>query len=221
MTGSVYTPCRRSRCVGLPALVRPGQVEDVVDDLERHSQVVTISGEGVYEGPIQLGLERSETTRRGQQARRLACDRLLVGRLVPLDVEQPLCLERLTPAHGRQGSGKAGFVGAEGRRRLPHGRQQPISGEDRDGVAPPGVDAGQTPTGLGLVDHVVMAERPQVQQLHGHSRGDHPVGRRSGADVTSGMRGCQRQRGRSRFPGGDQMCGGLGERRVLRLRRGA
>jgi hypothetical protein len=114
-----------------------------------------------------------------------------------------------------------GFLAAEGRGRPPRRRQEHVAGEDRDGVAPPRVDAGPTPTRLGLVDHVVVVERPQVQQLHGGGRGDHPVARRSGIDMTSCMPGRQRQQGSQPLAaGGNQISGGLGERRVPGLHRG-
>ena len=85
-----------------------------------------------------------------------------------VDVEEVLQLEHLAAAQlaDRRGE-QRGDVGAERRRERRRPGEQEVAGEDRDDVAPAGVDARHAAAGLGLVDHVVVVERPEVHELDG------------------------------------------------------
>jgi hypothetical protein len=111
---------------------------------------------------------------RGRHQRRgLALDRREVRLLGAVDVEEVLQLEHLAPAQlaDRRGE-QRGDVGAErGGERRGLG-EQVVAGEDRDDVRPARVHAGHAPPGLGLVDHVVVVERSEVDELDRRAAGD-------------------------------------------------
>ena len=120
----------------------------------------------------------ADAARRREERRGLALDRAHVALLGAVDVEEVLQLEHLAPAQLADGGGEQPRdVGAErgGQRRRPG--QQEVAGEDGDDVAPAGVDARHAPAGLGLVDHVVVVQRPEVHELDRDGAGDHGVGR--------------------------------------------
>ena len=109
----------------------------------------------------------------------LALDRRRVRLLAAVDVEEVLQLEHLAPAQlADRRREQHGDVGAErcGPRRRP--REQVVAGEDRDDVAPPGVDARHAAPGLGLVDHVVVVQRTEVHELDADRAGDRRLRRR-------------------------------------------
>ena len=118
--------------------------------------------------------------RRREQRGGLALDRRGVVLLRAVDVEEVLQLEHLPAAQLADGGGEERRdVGAERRRERRRAGEEEVAGEDRDDVAPPGVDARHAAAGLGLVDHVVVVERSEVHELAGDAAGD-GVGR-SGA----------------------------------------
>ena len=109
----------------------------------------------------------------------LALDRALVALFGARDVEEVLQLEDLAAAQLADGGGEQrGDVGAErrGERRRPG--EQEVAGEDRHDVVPAGVHARHAPPGLGLVDDVVVVERPEVHELDRHRAGDRVVAAR-------------------------------------------
>ena len=77
--------------------------------------------------------------------------------------------------------------------------EQVVAGEDRDDVAPAGVDARDAAPGLGLVDHVVVVERAEVHELDRDRSGDRRRRRRADGSV-GGVGRAQRERGRRRLP---------------------
>ncbi|CQD08499.1 hypothetical protein BN970_01642 [Mycolicibacterium conceptionense] len=56
-------------------------------------------------------------------------------------------------------------VGSEQRNQPRRRGEQVVTGEDRDVVAPPGIGAGRPAPHLGLVHHIVVIQRGQVDQL--------------------------------------------------------
>jgi hypothetical protein len=74
-----------------------------------------------------------------------------------------------------------------GRRDLGGLGEQEVAGEDRLEVAPSEVDAVDAPAGLGLVDHVVVAQRAHLDELHRDASEDHVVG--DGGFDRGGVRG--------------------------------
>ena len=144
----------------------------------------------------------ADAARRREQRRGLALDRRRVGLLGAVDVEEVLQLEDLPAAQLADGGGEQrGDLGAERRRERRRPGEQEVAGEDRDDVAPAGVHARDAPPGLGLVDDVVVVERPEVHQLDGDAAGDR-VGR-AGPVRAVGARVRARRAsasGRSRLP---------------------
>jgi hypothetical protein len=55
-------------------------------------------------------------------------------------------------------------------------REQEVAGEDRDGVVPAGVGAHRPPAHGGLVHHIVVVQRGEMDQFH-HGGGAHHIGR--------------------------------------------
>ena len=156
------------------------EVEDVVDDLEAHPEVATEAGERVERGVADARDHAADPTRRREQRRGLALDRGRVVLLGAVDVEEVLQLEHLPAAQLADGGGEQrGHVGAERRGQRRRASQEEVAGEDGDDVAPAGVDARHAAPGLGLVDHVVVVQRPEVDELAGDGPGDR-VGRGSG-----------------------------------------
>ncbi len=84
----------------------------------------------------------------------------LVGRADLVDLAEAQPADRV----GQQ----AGDLGAERRGDLRRPRQQEVAGDDRLQVAPLGIDGLDAAPGLGLVHHVVVVERTDVDQLAGH-----------------------------------------------------
>ena len=105
--------------------------------------------------------------------RGLALDRRGVVLLGAVDVEEVLELEHLSAAQLADGRREErGDVGTERRRQRRRAGEEEVAGEDRHDVAPAGVDAGHAAAGLGLVDHVVVVERAEVDELAGDRAGD-------------------------------------------------
>ena len=202
-------------------LVGGREVEHVVDDLEAHPEVVPEARERVERGLVDPADHPADAARGGEQRRGLALDRRRVGLLGAAGVEEVLQLEHLAPAElaDRRGE-QRGDVGAErrGERRCPG--QQVVASEDRHDVAPPSVHRGHAATGLGLVDHVVVVERPEVNELAGHAAGHgrgggrlRPLGRIGRAEGQGGPEPLA--------PGAHQVLGDLAEEPILAVDRPA
>ena len=86
-----------------------------------------------------------------------------------------------------------GDVGAERRGERRRLGEQEVAGEDRHDVAPAGVHARHAAAGLGLVDHVVVVERPEVDELDRDRAGDRVVRGRAVA-ACGGVGGAERER---------------------------
>ncbi len=119
-----------------------------------------------------------DPTRGAEQRRGLALDR---GRVVLLragHVEEVLQLEDLASAQlpdRRREQRRHRRAERRGQRRRP--RQEIVAGEDGDDVGPPRVHRRDPAARLGLVDHVVVVQRPEMDQLDRHRAG-HGVLRR-------------------------------------------
>ncbi len=119
----------------------------------------------------------ADPARGGHQRRGLALDRREIRLLVAVGIEEILQLQYLSPAQlADRLSEEPGDVGAERGREGRRLREQEVAGEDRDDVRPAGVDAGHAAAGLGLVDHVVVVQRAEVDQLDRSGAGDGLVG---------------------------------------------
>jgi hypothetical protein len=87
-------------------------------------------------------------------------------------------------------------LGAQRRRQLRGPRQQEVAGEDGAQVAPPGVDALDVVAGGGLVEHVVVVQRPDVDQLDRDPAGDGLVADGAGRAPRRRVgRACRRREG--------------------------
>ena len=94
-------------------------------------------------------------------------------------------------------------------------REQEVTGQDGDRVAPPGVDRGTAAADLGLVHDVVVEQRGQVGQLDSHRRLDDPR-----VPGVAELRGQQHQQGPEPLAARrDGMPGSLGEELVIGMRR--
>ena len=109
-----------------------------------------------------------------------------------------------------------GDVGAERRGERRRLREQVVAGEDRDDVRPARVHARHAPAGLGLVDHVVVVERPEVHELDRRAAGDGVVGGGPGRAVDRVAPRTGRSVGRRRLPPAcEQVAGGLAQEPVV------
>ena len=195
--------------------IRAGDVEHVVDDLEAHAEVVTELGERVERRAFDLGDHPADATRGREQRRGLAADRGEVDLLGAVDVEEVLQLEHLTATQlADRLREQRGDGCTERRGELRRAGEQVVAREDRDDVAPARVHARDAATRLRFVDHVVVVQRPEVDELDGHRTGDRVVGR--GADPVGGVPGAEGQGGAEPLPSGLHQVGGdLPEKRVL------
>ena len=98
------------------------------------------------------------------------------------------CSSSTWPRHSSPivAASSAGDVGAERRRERRRLREQVVAGEDRDDVRPARVHRRHAAAGLGFVDHVVVVERSEVDQLDRGAAGD-DVGGRGRADAGAGV----------------------------------
>ena len=121
----------------------------------------------------------ADAARGRHQRRGLALDRREVRLLGAVDVEEVLQLEHLAAAQlADRRREQRGDVGAERRRERRRLREQVVAGEDRDDVRPARVHRRHAAPGLGLVDHVVVVQRAEVDQLDRGAAGDDLGGRR-------------------------------------------
>ena len=73
------------------------------------------------------------------------------------------------------GAEQAGDLGAQAGGDLGGPGQQEVARQDGPQVAPAGVHAGHRAAHLGLVHHVVVVERAEVDELHRHAAADDVV----------------------------------------------
>ena len=164
----------------------------------------------------------ADAARRREQRGGLALDRRGVVLLGAVDVEEVLQLEHLAAAQlADRRREQRGDVGAERRRQRRRPGEQEVAGEDGHDVAPARVHARHAAAGLGLVDHVVVVERPEVHEL---ARPPPPVTASSvAAAARPPVRGVGGAQGEGRpealAAGADEVGGDLGEERIGRADR--
>ena len=152
---------------------RRGQVEHVVDDLERHAEVASVFGK-----PLLIGFAGVR-----QNAAHLHADRKQAGRLAVNELEmffqrdgfaEPLDLQQFAFDHGL---GQIDERVEDVKIALLHGdleglHVEPVAGEDALGVAPLRVGCGTAAARLGFVDDVVVDQRRGVDDFHHRSQLD-------------------------------------------------
>ncbi len=203
--------------------VRGHEVEDVVDDLKGHAVRSPERGEAVDHVVVEIGDEATDPARGGVELRRLAGDRLQVLLFGSGHVVDQLQLADLTLAEASdRRCEQLGDLGAERCCELRGLGQQEVSGQDRLEVAPAVVDGLDTPPGLGVVHHVVVVERPQVDLFDSHACADHllVLGGLFGAVVSLGESGRDHESGpESLAAGWNEVGRHLGEEVVVGTRR--
>ena len=181
ITGSVYTPSMRSLPAGLPSDASEPVTSSTSSTIWKHMPrwwPNSVSASSV--GSSTSDDHPADAARGREQRRGLAVDRGEVDLLAAVDVEEVLQLEHLAAAQlADRLREQRGDRRAERRRELRRARQQVVAGEDRDDVAPARVHARNAAPGLGLVDHVVVVERSEVDELDRHRAGDRGVGGRA------------------------------------------
>ena len=201
-------------------LVGGHDVQDVVHHLEGQPVVAAELGEGVHRRPIQPGYQAADATRGGQQRGGFALDGVGVGTLGAIGVAGVLQLPHLALAQPSDGGGQQpGHLGTQRCRKFRCPGQQEIAGQDGPQVAPLGVHAGHVAPNLGLVHHVVVVQRSQMDQLHRHTTGEHVIGGRRRLILGDGRRSDHEPRSDPLAPRPNEMAGHFGEERVLGLHR--
>ena len=159
--------------------VRPGrlselvgggdEVEGVVGDLEDHPDLPSPRRDPFHGDGIGVGCHCPETGRRGDEARRLLPDDLLIGgdAVGEVEVEPQLAGLALDELGVRGGEEAHRLRGEMGRGRLRGLGHEEVSGEDGDGVRPVRVRRRGAAPGISLVDDVVVVETPDVDELDG------------------------------------------------------
>ena len=156
-----------------------GEVEDVVDDLERRAEPQAVGRRRIDEIAVVPGDQRPDAGRSREERRRLALDRGVVVVLGAVDLERRLELADLALAQAADRRGEeACDLGAEARRDLGSLREQEVAREDRLQVAPARVHALDRATGRRFVDDVVVVQRSQVHELDRRASHDRIVRRR-------------------------------------------
>jgi hypothetical protein len=176
-------------------------------------------GEGVHFDARQATGEGADAARGGHEGGRFPGDGGEVMVFGALGAEGGPDLGHLTLTELTQGVGEeAGDLGAERGGDLGRPGQKEVPGHDGHEIAPAGVDALDRPPHGGLVHDVVVVERGQVDELHGH-RSLQVVG--LGLPAPAGGRR-QGQAGTQAFAaGGDQVAGDLVQKGVARAHRPA
>ena len=198
-----------------------GDVEEIVDDLERHAEAVAEGGERVDVVAGQFGHDAADAAGRAQQRGGLAIDRGEVGLFGALQIEGVLQFEDLALAQLPDGGGEqSGHLGPERSGDLGGLGQQIVAGEDGGEVAPASVDARDGAARGGVVHHVVVVEGTEVHEFDRHRAHDdverswrHDRGGRGGG-------GDGERRSHALAAGEDQVAGHLGEEGVVGHDRG-
>ena len=166
-------------------------------------------GERVDVGPGEAGHDPADAGRRREQRGGLALDReqvlaLGAGRVVLGAQLGDLALDQA----GDGGAEQPGHLGAEAGGDLGGAGQEEVARQDGSVVAPAGVDAGDGTAHLGLVHHVVVVERADVDELHRDAAADHVVAglTAAGEGGADGHDGAQ-----ALTAGDDEMAGHLGQ----------
>ena len=116
---------------------------------------------------------RAEPAGRRDQRARLAADHLEVVGLGLVEAPGGIDLADLSVAeHGDRLRQDAADLGAEVGADLGRAGEQVVAREDRDRVVPPDVRGGNAVAGLRLVDHVVVVQGRDVDELEGDRGGD-------------------------------------------------
>jgi hypothetical protein len=172
-------------------------------------------------GGVDTRQQRPVAARGRDQRRRLAPDdaQVVLDRRFELRhvrrqrTEGSLHLLDLPLAQGRERAGHdPGHLDPEVGRQLGGPGEQVVAGQDRDGVVPARVGGRRPPPGRRLVDHVVVVERREVDELHDHAG----VDQLRAAGVPEVTREGHHQRAEAFAAGGDQVAGGLVDERVAR-----
>ena len=142
------------------------QVEDIVGELEHESHLPRPLADSFDGFPIGATGHGSEAGRSANQARRLSADHGVVLVRAVIEIVGELQLENLALAEGGVGAGDQGHrFSAEWCRHLGGAGEKKVPGEDGDGVRPVLVDGDFAPPGVRLVDHVVVVERAEMDEL--------------------------------------------------------
>ena len=158
-------------------LVGSHQVEHVIDDLECHAVREAEAGETFQRPGVSARDQPADAARSGVQLRSLALDGqqvLVLGAAAVIDQLQLTHLPLAQPPDG--GGQQRGHVGPQRRCELRRLGQQEIARQDRLEVPPAMVDGLDAASCLGIVHDVVVIQRAQVHQLHGHAAAHHLVG---------------------------------------------
>ena len=125
----------------------------------------------------QAGGDGPDPTAGRHERTRLVGDRGEVGGFGAGAVEGRAHLAHLPGAEAPDGGGQEpGHLGAEGCGDLGRPGEQEVARQDGDQVAPAGIHAADPPPARGFVHHVVVVERPEMDELDGRGPHDH-VGR--------------------------------------------
>ena len=156
------------------ALGRPGDVEHVVEQLERQPDAAAEVAERVG---LAAALERAEPARRLEQPRGLQVAAVQVAVARHVDVPRVLALQQLAPRQaGRRVGEHADLVRAAVDRQLgERAREQQVAGGRRDRAAGGGHDRRSPAAQRRGVEHVVVDERGGVDQLHRDRGAQHAV----------------------------------------------
>ncbi len=155
-----------------------GQVEHIIDNLKRHTEISAVVGQLLLIGLARLGQDSAQLHAYGEQARRLAEDQLEVL-FDGDDLSQPLDLQQFALDHGlgqidqRVEHLEVSFLDRdfEGLHVEPVARQHALR------VAPLGVGGRTAAPRLGLVDDVVVNQRRCVNDLDHGAQPDRALAR--------------------------------------------
>ena len=189
-------------------ILKRGQVEHVVDDLEGEAEVATILAERLLSLVRRCGDHGAELHRHLEQARRLAEDQVevlfLVDQVAELFHLQQLAFDHLLCERDEQvKNAEVAFF----QRRLEGLHVQPVAGENAFCIAPGGVRGRAAATCAGFVDDVVVDQRCGVQHLDDGAEPDARV--RLAVQRLRGKQ--QQQRTNALAAAGDQVAGNVGD----------
>ncbi len=187
-------------------------VEDVIAHLEHHPEGPAEGGDGFDLVTRQPTGERPDPAGGGHERGGLARDGLGIVLSRSGKLEGRVHFRDLAPTQFTQGGGQQlGDLGPESCRDLSRTGEEEVTGHDGHQVAEARVDALDVATDGGLVDHVVVVQRGQMDELDGH--GPEEVLSR-GRTTTGRGRGQGQGRPQALAPGGQEVGGHLVEKNV-------